>query len=159
MLAETPADNHLKVRLGYLYKDVAVTFRRLGHEDMVDKYLGLAQQALELVHTELTPADPDAALDLSAVVNGLGNLELVRGNYREAVARSQEAVRLYPDNVYAWHDLCASYCYVAHYLGEVHADEIRDSLEETRNRSQDGRGIDPEGLARLEHMAAQFVTA
>jgi len=83
-----PHDNYLQVTRGYLYKNEAMALIRLGRQEEADQALDEGEVVFKTIIVE-RPEDAGAW-------NGLGSVEAVRGNYKEALKHVDKALEIDP---------------------------------------------------------------
>jgi tetratricopeptide (TPR) repeat protein len=98
-----PDDTTLKIRLGFLYKDLAQAFEST-NPGRFRRYVQCGQQIFEALVERKLPLDQRAS-----AWNGLGNIHLLRGEFDQAVECSRRATMIQPSYAHAWADLFDAY--------------------------------------------------
>lgn len=150
------ADPAFFVQLGYVRKEIAQVFQRLGRKDRVEKANEKARTHFKMA---LGINDHNAS-----AWNGLASLAIVARRWDEAIEASQHALEIEPDYASARHDLV-----MARYGKVTAAPEpkqrlvaMKEFLEDYRNlvlhqEKPDAERLPPDALQNLQGMANAVV--
>ena len=134
---------------GFLYKAMAQVFDAMGDSAQEDEYISRAERIFRLVKDDLS-ADQKTALDVANAIHGLGNVAHAHGDFHAAIDWYQLAVTIYPDHVYAWHDIFVASDELAK-QGEVDVDRMRHTLARVKQIDPSAPGL---GLAHIAQLDA-----
>ena len=148
LLNEAPTDVRLLLQLGFLYKTAAQAFDALGEEGRVTEYVDAAEAVFGLV-MEDTDRDYRSAIDTANLVHGLGNIDQQKGALETAILKYEMATRIYPDHVYAWHDIFAANHALAS-TGRAHLAQMRAALDKVKELEHQRTRLGRRHVARLE---------
>lgn len=149
LLNEAPTDVSLRLHLGFLYKAMAQVFDAMGDSAQEDEYISRAERIFRLVKDDVA-ADQKTALDVANAIHGLGNVAHTRGDFHAAIDWYQLAVTIYPDHVYAWHDIFAA-SYELAKQGELDVDRMSHALARVKQIDPSAPGL---GLAHIAQLDA-----
>jgi tetratricopeptide (TPR) repeat protein len=92
-----PHDHYLQMFRGYFLKNQAMALRDLGDQKGFENRLQEADRAFHTIQAE-------AEVYLSNAYNGVGSVELLHGQFEQALRWIDKALELVPDHPYALHD-------------------------------------------------------
>jgi tetratricopeptide (TPR) repeat protein len=148
LLHEAPSDMSLRVQLGFIFKTIAQVFQAAGEAGQAHAYIQRAEDVFRFVKDDVA-GDQKTALDVANAIHGLGNVPHQRGDFAGAIENYNLAASLYPDHMYAWHDM-----FLAHYelakRGEVNLDAMRHALERLKQTGKGAPGLGTQHIAQLE---------
>jgi tetratricopeptide (TPR) repeat protein len=154
LLREAPTDVSLRLHLGFIYKTMAQVFDAVGDQAQEAAYVSRAEQIFRIVKDDAA-GNRETALDVSNAIHGLGNVAHARGDFRSAIESYKLAASIYPDHIYAWHDMFVSYYELAK-QGEVEVDEMRLALERVKEIDPSAPGLGLAHIAQLEAILKHY---
>jgi tetratricopeptide (TPR) repeat protein len=150
----TESSTDVRLLRGYLYKNFAQALSLTGEKGRSDQYLDLALKTFEPIKND-PKLKSNHPREFASAINGIGNIHLARGQYREAIADFQLATSLVPDYAYAWHDMFVTYFELAK-RGEVDLKAMRQALNKTRETGLGLPTLDAKYIASLEAKLADL---
>lgn len=148
LISEAPTDISLRVQLGFLYKTMSQVFDAAGDAVRAQVYINRAEEVFRFVKDDVA-ADRKTALDVANSIHGLGNVNQKRGDFTAAIENYKLATLLYPDHMYAWHDM-----FIAHFelarRGQVDLDALHYALKKLKQTGMGAPGLGAQHIARLE---------
>jgi tetratricopeptide (TPR) repeat protein len=154
LLQEAPTDVSLRLQLGFIYKTMAQVFDAMSDPAQEEEYIARAEQIFQVVRDD-SAGDQETAVDIANAIHGLGNVAHERGDFRGAIDNYKLAVSIYPDHVYAWHDIFASYYELAK-QGDVEIDEMRYALNRVKEIDPSAPGLGLAHIAQLEGILKHY---
>jgi tetratricopeptide (TPR) repeat protein len=148
LLNEAPTDISLRVQLGFIYKTISQVFDAAGDAVQAQVYINRAEDVFRFVKDDVA-ADQKTALDIANSIHGLGNVNQQRGDFVAAIENYKLATSLYPDHMYAWHDMFAAYYELAR-RGQVDLDALHYALKKLKQTGKGAPGLGTQHIARLE---------
>jgi tetratricopeptide (TPR) repeat protein len=148
LLSEAPTDIKLQLQLGFLYKTISQVFDAAGEAGEAQTYIQRAEEVFRFVREEVA-GDQKTALDVANAIHGLGNVDHQRGHFQGAIEKYQLATSLYPDHMYAWHDIFAANYELAR-RGQVNLEVMLHALERLKQTGKGAPGLGTQHIARLE---------
>jgi len=139
---------------GYIYKTLQQAFSAKGDNSRAEEFLTKALDVFGGIASETIP-EGNSIRRFAETMNGMGNLNAARGQYREAIGNYRVAISLVPGYAYAWHDLFLSYYALAE-QGDLNLPALRQALEKTKQTGVGWPNLVPEYFARLDKMMARF---
>jgi tetratricopeptide (TPR) repeat protein len=100
-----PLDIYLQLERGYFLKNEAMVQREVGNHEGFQASLTKAEQVFNTMRDE-------SAIHLASAYNGMGSVELLRMNFKEALEWIDRALELVPDYPQALHDRQMALTYV-----------------------------------------------
>ncbi|HSF29443.1 MAG TPA: hypothetical protein VLK82_03080 [Candidatus Tectomicrobia bacterium] len=82
-------------------------------------------------------------------MHGLGNVEHHRGDFEAAIENYKLAASLYPDHMYAWHDMFAAHYELAK-RGKIELDAVRHALKMAKQTGKGAPGLGAGHIAQSE---------
>ncbi|MGH2751489.1 MAG: tetratricopeptide repeat protein [Actinomycetota bacterium] len=148
LLNEAPTDTSLRLQLGFLHKTISQVLTSAGRLDEAQSYIERAEDVFRFVKDDVS-SDQKSALDVANTIHGLGNVDQERGDFASAIEKYKLATALYPDHMYAWHDIFAASFELAR-RGQVDLDTMRHALTQLRTTGEGSPGLGRQHIARLE---------
>ncbi len=148
LLNEAPTDLSLRLQLGFIYKTIAQVFDVAGDREQAESYIQRAEQVFRFVKDDVSGSQK-TAVDVANAIHGLGNVYHQRGDFEAAVEKYMLAATLYPDHMYAWHDIFAAHYELAK-RGKVNLDAMRNALKMLKQTGQGAPGLGVQHIAGLE---------
>lgn len=148
LLNEAPTDISLRLQLGFVYKTLAQVFDKAGEAVQAQIYISRAEEVFRFVKDDVA-VDQKTSLDAANAIHGLGNVNQQRGDFVAAIENYKLAASLYPNHMYAWHDIFLAYYELAR-RGQVNLDAMRHALEKLKQTGKGAPGLGDQHIARLE---------
>jgi len=148
LLNEAPTDTSLRLQLGFLHKTIAQVLTSAGQLDEAQSYIERAEEVFRYVKDDVS-SDQKTALDVANAIHGLGNVDQQRGDFAGAIEKYKLATDLYPDHMYAWHDIFAASYELAR-LGQIDLDTMRHALTQLKATGEGRPGLGSQHIAQLE---------
>lgn len=150
LLDFAPADPHLGLHLGYVYKTIGQAYESAGQPAESHRYFQLARVVFERIQDLGDKSGlPDA--DRAGAINGLGAVYQHDGDPVAAMQAFREATQILPSYAYAWHDLLAIRLHLAEKYGLVDLPAISDALANLQRTAVKHPGLGQKILTRLAH--------
>jgi tetratricopeptide (TPR) repeat protein len=150
LLNEAPTDVLLLLQLGFLYKTLAQAYEADDQPDLEQTYIERADDVLRLVKDDAS-RDQGSALDTANLLTGMGNMDQQRGDLDSAIKKYRMATKIWPEHVYAWHDLfAANYELARTRSGEPDVALMRTSLEKVKALQTRQPGFGRQRIAQME---------
>jgi tetratricopeptide (TPR) repeat protein len=152
LLHEAPTDVQLRLQLGFVYKTAAQASEAAGDDDLAATYTDRADHVFHLI-TEDLHRDYGSALETANLLVGLGNIDQQKGALESALRKYEMATRIYPEHVYAWHDI---FSVNSALVEQGHADlvQMRVALDEVKKLGRGQPGLSNAYIAELEAVLA-----
>jgi tetratricopeptide (TPR) repeat protein len=148
LLNEAPTDLSLRLQLGFIHKTLAQVFGAAGDHEQEKASIQRAEQIFRFVKDDVS-GNQKTALDIANAIHGLGNVDHQRGDFEAAIAKYRLAADLFPDHMYAWHDLFAAHYELAK-RGKVDLEAMRHALTRLKQTGQGAPGLGAGHIADLE---------
>jgi tetratricopeptide (TPR) repeat protein len=152
----SPAELHLDLQLGYLYKTLGQAFAA-SDRSHAERYIDLAASIFERVKNR-PPNAPIDTNELAGAVNGLGNVYAERGQLDRALDMYRVATELVPQYSYAWHDMFGALNEKAR-AGDVDVSAMRLALDNVKRTGTGQPGLSATYLAQLEGILERWARA
>ena len=148
LLNEAPTDTSLRLQLGFLHKTIAQVLTSAGKLDEAQSYIERAEDVFRYVKDDVA-SDQKTALDIANAIHGLGNVDQQRGDFAGAIEKYKLATDLYPDHMYAWHDIFAASFELAR-QGQIDLGTMRHALTQLKSTGEGLPGLGSQHIAQLE---------
>jgi len=154
LLNEAPSDINLRIELGFIYKTLAQVYDATGNLSESDRYIQLAETIFSYIKNEI-PNDQKTILDTANAIHGLGNISHKRGDYRSAIDNYKVAATIYPEHIYAWHDMFLAYYELAK-QGDRQTDTMRQLLLTIENSNERTHTLRESHITNLKNMLKEI---
>lgn len=154
LLHEAPTDVQLRLQLGFLYKTAAQASEAAGDDDLAQTYADRADRVFQLI-TQDVHRDYHSALETANLLVGLGNMDQQKGALESALGKYEMATTIYPEHVYAWHDIFSANSALAQ-KGQADVLLMRVALDKVKKLGRGQPGLSNAYIAQLEEALADL---